>query len=101
MVAYNDLNPVRACIVEDSADYKSSGYGEAVAGVKLARNGLTIALERSDKAMQWSVVEREYWKLLYEVGVEQNLREDGSPVQAGFTRKEALAEMKSEGRIPF
>jgi REP element-mobilizing transposase RayT len=48
MAAYIDLNPVRAGIVEDPADYRWSGYGEAVgAGVKgdgkRAREGLVRA----------------------------------------------------------
>jgi putative transposase len=44
--AYIDLNPVRAGIVDDPADYRWSGYGEAVAGVKVAREGLIYALTR-------------------------------------------------------
>jgi hypothetical protein len=40
MAAYIDLNPVRAGIVKDPADYRWSGYAEAVAGLKPARWGL-------------------------------------------------------------
>jgi hypothetical protein len=36
MAAYIDLNPVRAGIVKDPADYRWSGYAEAVAGRKPA-----------------------------------------------------------------
>jgi hypothetical protein len=32
MAAYIDLNPVRAGMVEDPADYRWSSYGEAVGG---------------------------------------------------------------------
>ncbi len=39
MAAYIDLNPVRAGICEDPADYRWSSYGEAVAGGKRARAG--------------------------------------------------------------
>ena len=39
MAAYIDLNPVRAGIVKDPADYRWSGYAEAVAGRKPARLG--------------------------------------------------------------
>jgi len=35
MAAYIDLNPVRAGIVEDPAEYRWCGYGEAVAGGRL------------------------------------------------------------------
>ena len=44
MAAYIDLNPVRAGMVQDAADYRWSSYGEAVAGGKKARAGLVRAL---------------------------------------------------------
>jgi REP element-mobilizing transposase RayT len=40
IAAYVDLNPVRGKIVTDPKDYRWSGYGEAVAGRKLARQNL-------------------------------------------------------------
>jgi hypothetical protein len=40
MAAYIDLNPVRAGIVEDPADYRWSGYAEAMLGKARARRGL-------------------------------------------------------------
>lgn len=45
MAAYIDLNPVRAGVCADPADYRWSGYGEAVGGGKKgngkkAREGL-------------------------------------------------------------
>ncbi|MFO8026140.1 MAG: transposase [Opitutales bacterium] len=42
MAAYIDLNPVRAGIVEDPKDYRFCGYAEAVAGHKLAKDGLAL-----------------------------------------------------------
>ena len=44
MASYIDLNPVRAGIVKDPADYRWSGYGEAVAGKKAAREGLRLVM---------------------------------------------------------
>jgi len=44
MAAYIDLNPVRAGIVEDPADYRWSGYGEAMAGAHRAREGLRLVV---------------------------------------------------------
>jgi hypothetical protein len=48
MAAYIDLNPVRAGMVKDPADYRWSSYGEAVGGgkkgnSKKAREGLVRA----------------------------------------------------------
>ena len=42
MAAYIDLNPVRACIVEDPKEYRFCGYAEAVAGEKRAKLGLAF-----------------------------------------------------------
>lgn len=44
VAAYIDLNPVRAGIVEDPAEYRWSSYGEAMGGGKKARAGLVRAL---------------------------------------------------------
>jgi len=40
MAAYIDLNPVRAGLVEDPKDYRFCGYAEAVAGSKVAKEGI-------------------------------------------------------------
>ena len=40
VAAYIDLNPVRAGLVEDAADYGFSGFGEACAGSLAARRGI-------------------------------------------------------------
>lgn len=42
MAAYIDLNPVRAGLVEDPKDYRFCGYAEAVAGERLACEGLRL-----------------------------------------------------------
>jgi len=42
---YVDLNPVRAGIVKDPKDYRWSSYGEAVAGVRRAVEGLCAIIE--------------------------------------------------------
>jgi hypothetical protein len=58
MSAYIDLNPVRAGMVADPAEYRWSSYGEAVAGVKKAQSGLVRALHahrgRAGTAKSWS-----------------------------------------------
>jgi putative transposase len=49
VAAYIDLNPVRAGLVEDAADYGFSGFGEACAGGAAARRGIA----RIEGAMSW------------------------------------------------
>jgi len=73
MAAYIDLNPVRAGMVEDPADYRWSSYGEAVGGGakgngKKAREGLNRAYFCDQgvgfDATKWVEVSRLYRRLM-------------------------------------
>ncbi len=81
MAAYIDLNPVRAGIVKDPAQYRWSSYGEAVGGGakgngKKARAGLVRAIRAhkgvgADADLWAHDVSREYRKLLLAGAVEK------------------------------
>ena len=81
--AYIDLNPVRAGLVKDPADYLFSGYGEAVAGRRKARRGLAVV--DSVFTSRYNVPKGErtalerYRVVLYDRGQEKGRQEDGSP----------------------
>ena len=73
MAAYIDLNPVRAGMVKDPADYRWSSYGEAVGGGKKgngkkAREGLVRAYLCDQgvgfEAEKWQEVSRLYRRLM-------------------------------------
>lgn len=73
MAAYMDLNPVRAGMVKDPADYRWSSYGEAVGGGakgngKKAREGLVRAYFCDQgvgfEAERWREVSRLYRRLM-------------------------------------
>jgi REP element-mobilizing transposase RayT len=73
MAAYIDLNPVRAGMVKDPADYRWSSYGEAVGGGpkgngKKAREGLVRACMGHKgvgfESEKWKEVAKMYRKLL-------------------------------------
>ncbi|MEX1049238.1 MAG: transposase, partial [Akkermansiaceae bacterium] len=73
MAAYIDLNPVRAGMVKDPADYRWSSYGEAVGGGakgngKKAREGLVRAYFCDQgvgfEAEKWCEVSRLYRRLM-------------------------------------
>ena len=80
--AYIDLNPVRAGLVEDPADYRWSSYGEAIGGGpkgngKTARAGLVRALRAhqgtpADATLWAGDVSREYRRLLMAGAVERS-----------------------------
>ncbi len=103
MAAYIDLNPVRAGMVADPADYRWSGYAEAMAGKARSRRGLVRIIgqmawsrEASVGAKPWgaeafpAVVERRalviYRAILGGQGVERK-REDGTVVRRGVSEK--------------
>jgi len=73
MAAYIDLNPVRAGMVEDPADYRWSSYGEAIGGGKKgdgkkAREGLVRAYFCDQgvgfESEKWKEVSRLYRRLM-------------------------------------
>lgn len=73
MAAYIDLNPVRAGMVEDPAEYRWSSYGEAVGGGrkgngKKAREGLVRAItsdtDTGFDTGKWKEASRSYRRLL-------------------------------------
>ena len=81
MAAYIDLNPVRAGVVDDPADYRWSSYGEAAGGGRgaaKARRGLVRALSAFGKkeatARAWSQggIGKEYRRILMANGMEQS-----------------------------
>jgi putative transposase len=82
VAAYIDLNPVRAGLVEDAAEYGFSGFGEACAGGSAARRGIA----RIEGKMAWSTKAHERYRarLCSRMGPGMRPRRgDRRPVAAG------------------
>ncbi|RPJ34840.1 MAG: chemotaxis protein CheW [Verrucomicrobiaceae bacterium] len=88
MAAYIDLNPLRAGMVEDPADYRWSSYGEAMGGGakgngKKAREGLVRAYFCDQgvgfEAEKWREVSRLYRRLM---GIELQRKSGHAQVQS-------------------
>jgi hypothetical protein len=62
VAAYVDLNPVRAGLVEDPADYPWCGFAHALQGNTAAQAGIMDAMG----AKAWAPAEDEYRKLLFD-----------------------------------
>ena len=92
VAAYIDLNPVRAGLAEDPKDYRWSGYSEAVAGNRVARRGLSLALQGTKPGAHWGDVAPRYRKLLYGIGEEKACRR-------GLTRKAVAEAFKAGGEL--
>ena len=108
VAAYIDLNPVRAGIVEDPADYRWSGYGEALSGgkgAKEAQRGLKRALCNREGSLLNNEETREHYLdwyrcWIYGRGLERGVKEDGTPVKVGFEEEVVKNVLEAEGRIP-
>jgi REP element-mobilizing transposase RayT len=98
MAAYIDLNAVRAEIVDDPKDYRFCGYGEAVAGSKVARAGLTYLQEAMGRSSDWRMVQRCYRKWIYTAGDSTKGRMARQP----FDRKDVKRVWDEDGDLtPF
>jgi REP element-mobilizing transposase RayT len=103
--AYIDLNPVRAGLAEDPKEYRWSGYGEAVAGKRKAREGLrriaTAVLGGEEptlsEGLQW------YRMQLFNEGTEEreSLNEEGRPVRGALRREAVLKVLRQKGQLPL
>jgi putative transposase len=72
LASYIDLNAVRAGIVTDPQNYRFCGYGEAIAGVKIAREGLVRVMQSQEgKMANWERLGKHYRHLLYQRGVQE------------------------------
>ena len=103
MAAYIDLNPVRAGMVTDPAEYRWSSYGEAVGGGnkgngKKAREGLVRACMSHKgagfEAEKWKEVARVYRKLLG-IALERKAGRSGDMVAAQKGKRLATVTEKS------
>ena len=92
VAAYIDLNPVRAGIVEDPADYRWGGYAEAMAGRKAAREGLAGVFDGRDGT--WATVSAKYRTLLFGVG------SGASSARARIDRERVLTVIEQGGEVP-
>ena len=97
---YVDLNPIRAGIVKDPKDYRWSSYGEAVAGVRMAVDGLCTIMEGLSSFPQSEQ------RHLAEYRVELFARGEVWPEQTevfseklGFSQDEVVAVKKAKGEL--
>ena len=100
IAAYIDLNPVRAGIVKDPAEYRWSGYSEACGGSDVARQGI-IAVQSSIRQTlntSWSAAAAAYRTNLFTRG-EERRDEGGRLLRVGFSLEEAQKVIDQGGRL--
>jgi REP element-mobilizing transposase RayT len=116
IAAYIDLNPVRAGMVKDPAEYRWSSYGEAIGGGprgngKKARAGLVRALRAhqgvaADASVWANDVSREYRKLLmagaaekFEARVGRDALPETRRIRKGMSAAEVAREKERAGEL--
>ena len=103
MALYIDLNAVRAAMVTDPGEYRWCGYGEAMAGVRAAREGLAVVVNavRSNgiEAVLPQRVMAEYRLELFGRGESRGLTEEGKPKRLGISQERIEAVLKKKGKL--
>ena len=89
VAGYIDLNPVRAGMAEDPADYRWSGWGEAAAGGRKAREGIRQVMLERELGRSGAV------RAVRDVAVWQDVREGYAGLMRGD--REAAGESLREG----
>ena len=86
--------------MEDPADYRWCGYAEAVAGLKVARNGLAVVIEsvRGREVAPQRVV-AEYRMQVFGRGRSTGVDEDGRPVRRGVSEERVREVLEKNGRL--
>jgi REP element-mobilizing transposase RayT len=114
MAAYIDLNPVRAGMVEDPADYRWSSYGEAVGGgrgAKKAQAGLVramFAFEGTDRGMnrqatvrRWAQggASKEYRRILIAEGMAETEERGHAKAKQRVVTRKGMQREKAEAEL--
>ncbi len=94
MASYIELNPVRAGMVEDPREYRHCSYAEAVAGGKLAREGIATLLRMHGQEGSWRKAAAQYRKLLFCAGQKNEAR-------GGFDPARVRQVLEEGGELPL
>jgi len=98
VAAYIDLNPVRAVMVEDPADYRWSSYGAAVGGDQVARDGLERLWSQGEKRSLAS-----HRLMIFEEGSEERVSEadEERSKRVGIALEKVVEVKVRRGRMPL
>ena len=103
MAAYIDLNPVRAGLVADPAEYRWSGYGEAMAGRARAREGVRRIYGLGVRRLEVTRTEsmKGYRMRVFSQGLEglEGTDADGNPLRRGLDRAAVEKVLAERGRV--
>jgi putative transposase len=103
MALYIDLNAVRAAMVSDPGEYRWCGYGQGMAGVRAAREGLAVVVNAVRSNGHQGVLPQrvmaEYRMELFGRGQSRGLTEEGKPKRLGISPERIEAVLKNKGKL--
>jgi REP element-mobilizing transposase RayT len=102
MAAYIDLNPVRAGLVNDPKDFRWCGYAEAVAGKRVARQGLQTVITAAQRAEgTLSEALDSYRVRLFGQGAQEGVNQPGEAptVRRGIDPERVKAVVAEKGKL--
>ena len=100
MAAYIDLNPIRAGMVEKPEDYRWCGYGEAMAGRRIAQSALTAVVETHQRIpMSHKAALEKYRELIHGDAELKDAGQDGEGSRKGMTKERVQEVIKAKGKL--
>ena len=103
VAAYIDLNPVRARLVEDPQEYRWSGYAAAVAGRRVAREGIGGIIHLSvgaEGTLTEAMAMYRMW--VYGEGLVEGIPSpDGPPIRAGISPEKVREVLAARGKLSW
>ena len=100
MAAYIDLNAVRAGLCKDPVCHRYCGYAEAVAGGKMAREGLRGLFAQRGEHVDWVGASKRYRVHLYVSGEQRGHGAGGEPVRKqSFSAEDVKKVLEAGGAL--
>jgi putative transposase len=101
VAAYIDLNPIRARLTEDPKEYRWSGYAAAVAGVRVAKEGIRGIIDpgnRDERNLTEAMARYRLW--VFGEGMTEGVQgPDGPAIRAGISPEKVKEVFAKKGKL--
>ncbi len=103
VAAYIDLNPIRARLAEDPKEYRWSGYAAALAGLRVAKEGIRGIIDPGDREecnLTESMARYRLW--VFGEGMTEGVQgTDGPAIRAGISPEKVKEMFAQKGKLEW